>query len=948
MSKNEELINTLISQYIDMQLDYVNFTSYMKSKLKNLLVENDIHYQSITSRIKDIESLKRKLCKSKSNVKKLNGNVRNLNDLSGIRIIIYDRDEEKKIESLLEKFFKIEMYSSAKENYDAVNITVSLKENNIVKFYDMKCEIQIVVILSHALIEFGHDIFYKDKEELKKKDPEEYEKIKKIYEKSFEKIIQLETTMKLIKTKANNIRNGYNVLNTIIEEGYLEKIKNSDTCSEINQRIEELNNAVESLSKSYDSMKIVVENHLILRLVNAFVNIPNATYDENDNFYFGTFSYTYDHLIDILSKYIYLWKNDFEEIITILSDYILNQGQETNKLNNKLCKMLLEVLKRDKINNDFSLYKYVFEWIISNPEKQMELKMNAAIEYCNLDLQYSENDGYRQIRLCRRTVNPNNIYKENIKEIIITYSELYLKNNELEIFNKIKSMCSMERDYKEITENFKVNILLDFFDKHYREIDTYIKWELYKLAREQEKDIFYNTNIYKKIKVDKVCNLYSYLYSYFLDDITSKKHEIIENERKKYLENYIKSFKKENENEIIKICELMEIYEEQLYSHYFNVSEFLYSIGRNYKDSIKLYEETNNVYILLGIYSREDYKIKITEDRQAEKILKYEILNSNLFSEKLFKQVMVSYIIGNNANIDNYICRIIFENENLLQKSEYINKAMEIIDFYNQKKQSIIQHCSYLNKESKFVNKMKKRRLRKIFTNMSYKQSEFNDDLLLEKTFEVYPDLIRDYIRQHIKNYKGKFRRAVSFPFYECSNSDNELQNNILFCLELLKENDYYKVSEYIEELLGNYSEKVFNELKPIVEQKKCLKEIVGLLKILDVSISGWNAFELIIQNTNDEDILNEIDCILFSVMGTGEYGIANAFESRYNFFNELSKDNRKHSEEVKLFISKQRDRFRNLYQSERLKTSKRIIEEKERYNIDNKNEKDDGLKKGE
>ena len=98
--------------------------------------------------------------------------------------------------------------------------------------------------------------------------------------------------------------------------------------------------------------------------------------------------------------------------------------------------------------------------------------------------------------------------------------------------------------------------------------------------------------------------------------------------------------------------------------------------------------------------------------------------------------------------------------------------------------------------------------------------------------------------------------------------------------------------------------------------------------------------------NSNDKDILNEIDCILFSVMGTGEYGIANAFESRYNFFNELSKDNRKHSEEVKLFISKQRNRFRNLYQSERLKTSKRIIEEKERYNIDNKNEKDDGLKK--
>ena len=60
MEKNEEIINKLLSQYINLQLEYVNFTNYMNSKIRNLLIENDIHYQSITSRVKDVDSLKKK------------------------------------------------------------------------------------------------------------------------------------------------------------------------------------------------------------------------------------------------------------------------------------------------------------------------------------------------------------------------------------------------------------------------------------------------------------------------------------------------------------------------------------------------------------------------------------------------------------------------------------------------------------------------------------------------------------------------------------------------------------------------------------------------------------------------------------------------------------------------------------------------------------------------
>ena len=243
----------------------------------------------------------------------------------------------------------------------------------------------------------------------------------------------------------------------------------------------------------------------------------------------------------------------------------------------------------------------------------------------------------------------------------------------------------MDRDYKETKENFKVDCMLDFFNEHFEQIDAYIKWELYKFAKDQEKDLFYNNEIYKKIKSDRICILYSYLYSYFLDDIPSKKHEIIEEEREKYLKNYIESFKEENEKEIIEICKLMDIYEDELYSYYFNISIFLYNIGRRYKNATKLYEKTNNIYILLGLYDKEDFKININNDEQVKKILKYSSLDKNLFSERLFKQIVNYYNIGNSYIVDNYICKIIFSNKKIFNTQEYMDKAINIVRFYNKK-----------------------------------------------------------------------------------------------------------------------------------------------------------------------------------------------------------------------------------------------------------------------
>ena len=63
--------------------------------------------------------------------------------------------------------------------YDGTNITISLKKD-VNKFKGMLCEIQLTTVLSHAMNEFGHNILYKDVDELQSKDVKEYERIKNI------------------------------------------------------------------------------------------------------------------------------------------------------------------------------------------------------------------------------------------------------------------------------------------------------------------------------------------------------------------------------------------------------------------------------------------------------------------------------------------------------------------------------------------------------------------------------------------------------------------------------------------------------------------------------------------------------------------------------------------------------------------------------------------------
>ena len=157
--------------------------------------------------------------------------------------------------------------------------------------------------------------------------------------------------------------------------------------------------------------------------------------------------------------------------------------------------------------------------------------------------------------------------------------------------------------------------------------------------------------------------------------------------------------------------------------------------------------------------------------------------------------------------------------------------------------------------------------------------------------------------------------------------------------MELLKANDYYKISNYIHYLIGEYNDELGDDVLEYLKENDnydSYTKAIDLCRLFDASLSCWKIYEYIISKIDSNDkLLNEIDCLLFNTgVVTGEYGIANSFNEKYMFFKGLKSKNKK----VKEFANKEIVRFKILYQDEKNKRDKDRIIKETKYNLENKN----------
>lgn len=160
----------ILKQYEENKSRFEEFTRKLDILLMELFKSEDIFPHQITSRVKGIESLKRKIESKKNKY----SDISEITDCVGLRVISYLEDEVDRIAELIEKEFVIDKNNSVDKRsldidrfgYKSLHYVISLSDSRkflseYSRYQNIKAEIQIRSILQHSWAEIEHDLGYK-------------------------------------------------------------------------------------------------------------------------------------------------------------------------------------------------------------------------------------------------------------------------------------------------------------------------------------------------------------------------------------------------------------------------------------------------------------------------------------------------------------------------------------------------------------------------------------------------------------------------------------------------------------------------------------------------------------------------------------------------------------------------------------------------------------------
>lgn len=930
----QQIKEIMLKDYLSSQLLYVEFTTYVENKIKNILMENEIKYQSLSSRVKNYDSLEKKLTE-----KIINGvhkDIKKLNDLSGVRVIFYDEKELTRFNNIVYDEFDIKSYRPPKDimEYDGINITVSLKKN-FNRFKNLLCEIQLTTLLSHAMNEFGHNIIYKDIDELHSKDYKEYERIKSTFESARKEVLSIMASLEFINVRVSSIKNGAKNIELLLEKNFSKKLDKVKSLTEIEEIICKMVEVLPLINDDKEKYKKIYDSGIIYSIVKKFSELPIETAKLLN---YDTYEYKYEKMLDFLQSYKYLWIEDFKKIISVLYRISIH-----NDIVGKFDKFIENLIISDKADSKrgyayFNIHEAAYT-LIFDKEIDEYIRIKLSEYFCNLNYNYYEEVDMNKVSFVNSKINPNDNYKNKIYMVINELLNLFFHH-----YSKtaLHSLININHDLERNNDIFDNNPIDDFFYDNYDSIDVYSKNKLYQSICMWDFTKLKQSKFYKKFKSDKIQKLYAMVFNFIIDDIPNSKFDEQEEYRTNYLNDYINNFKKNNVKDIITILNAVD--NEDVINYYYNAGRFLINIGQIEKYGKEIIENKWNEYVLLGVINQDKkYKITIEDETRASKIIQAMIITGNI-NNKMIKS-LINYA-EKNKKIEIEILKLIANNIDLVCNNEYKDYMLNKIKKYNNIPEGIMGDILQSpHTERKIIEEYSYDEINIILENFRY--SEFNrlNEFFLKGLFEKYPSDLRMLIKQKVDDEpNSNLNNSYGYiNLTKCNNYNEERYNNLSLCIELLSYNNYYKISNYIHYLIGEYNDELGEDILKYLEYNNNYNNyinVVNLCRLLDVSIPCWKIYEFIISMIDPEDkLIDEIDCLLFNTgVVSGEYGIANAFHEKYLFFKELKPRKKK----VKEFVNKEIERFEILYQSEKNRIDKDKIKEEIKYKLENKKNNDE------
>jgi putative GTP pyrophosphokinase len=165
-------VDILVQEYENIRPLHEQFTKRLAELLKTLLSDARIRIHTLESRTKEVSSFREKLTRPG---KSSGDPIKEISDLTGIRIIVYYLDDIEQVSSLIESEFNIHYPQSGDKaqklaphefGYRSDQYIVSLSEKRKeltewIPYKDFQAEIQVRTVLQHAWAAISHALHYK-------------------------------------------------------------------------------------------------------------------------------------------------------------------------------------------------------------------------------------------------------------------------------------------------------------------------------------------------------------------------------------------------------------------------------------------------------------------------------------------------------------------------------------------------------------------------------------------------------------------------------------------------------------------------------------------------------------------------------------------------------------------------------------------------------------------
>jgi len=277
-------MKSAIDDFTRLRPTYEDFTSRLRSFVEDLLKLEGIEYHQVTGRTKSVDSFSNKI---ERKAEKYSEPMTEITDLTGVRIVVYDKGVLDTIDRLINENFIVDLDNSVDKGkllnynefgYRSAHYVIILDEKRAglrewSLFKRLKAEIQVQTALQNAWSSISHTFDYKRKEDV----PSLYRRklyllagVLELADEQFLEIRESERKYQNDLTKPGNEPDAaHDELNLLTLTSYF---------SNKNDLVQELEDAAlhvgfrvhDAMSSKYISALVQVGNMLDLRTVSAF------------------------------------------------------------------------------------------------------------------------------------------------------------------------------------------------------------------------------------------------------------------------------------------------------------------------------------------------------------------------------------------------------------------------------------------------------------------------------------------------------------------------------------------------------------------------------------------------------------------------------------------------------------------------------------------------------